>query len=254
MIKQIFRSELDVSSLSLIADDIATQHEIRDYKKKIVNKPWGYEYLMFENKHVAVWILSLKKGDLTSMHCHPKKKSSLIVLSGQVTTSFLDKQFDLNVLDAVMIDKGVFHSSKANSLNGALIMEIENPPDKFDLVRLKDKYGREHKGYENFIHTSTDLHKYQYIDFHEGLTKNMFLHKNLNNRNIKIQRNKKLTDLIHSIDQSEETVICFLDNTLRHEDGSVICEIGDIITKADLKRFNLSKSEISENFDTLIIH
>ena len=46
-----------------------------DYSKLVVRKPWGYEYLTFQSKKVAVWILCLKKGQQTSMHVHPKKKT-----------------------------------------------------------------------------------------------------------------------------------------------------------------------------------
>jgi len=56
-----------------------------DYSKIVVRKPWGYEYLTYQSKKIAVWILCLKKGQQTSMHAHPKKKTSLIVLDGEVT-------------------------------------------------------------------------------------------------------------------------------------------------------------------------
>ena len=45
-----------------------------DYSKIVVRKPWGYEYLTYQSKKIAVWILCLKKGQQTSMHAHPKKK------------------------------------------------------------------------------------------------------------------------------------------------------------------------------------
>lgn len=254
MIKKISRSKLDEHSLSLKKGSTLGQQVNEDYKKKIVSKPWGYEYLMFENKHVAVWILYLKTGDSTSMHCHPKKKSSLIVLFGQVMTSSLSAQFKLKSLEAAMIDKGAFHASEARSLDGALIMEVESPPDKSDLVRLKDKYGREQKGYENFAHISTELDKYQYLDFHEDIEKNKFLHKNLKDRNIRIQRNKTLQDLMEYLEKSGEAVICFLDNALNHADGSVVCGIGDIITKTELVKLDINNFKINDDFDTLIIH
>ena len=30
-----------------------------DYRNVIVKKPWGYEYLVFENEHVAIWMLQI---------------------------------------------------------------------------------------------------------------------------------------------------------------------------------------------------
>ena len=49
-----------------------------------VTKPWGYEYLAYENDNVGVWILHIKEGESTSMHCHPNKDTGLIVLEGEV--------------------------------------------------------------------------------------------------------------------------------------------------------------------------
>ncbi len=45
-----------------------------DYSKVIVKKPWGYEYLVFENEFVAIWMLHIVRKRKTSMHCHPKKR------------------------------------------------------------------------------------------------------------------------------------------------------------------------------------
>lgn len=51
-----------------------------------------------------------------------------------------------------MIRKGLFHSTKATSEGGISLFEIETPVDKFDLVRLRDSYGREGKPYEDVSH------------------------------------------------------------------------------------------------------
>ena len=118
------------------------------YKNVIVEKPWGYEYLAYENEHVGLWFLHIKKDHQTSLHCHPKKDTGLIVLDGTVDVSFLN---DINRLVAgrkIMIRKGLFHSTRALSDGGANIFEIETPKMKHDLVRLEDKYGRKAKPYE----------------------------------------------------------------------------------------------------------
>ena len=64
------------------------------YKNVIVDKPWGYEYLAYENEHVGLWFLHIKKDHQTSLHCHPKKDTGLIVLDGAVDVSFLN---DINI-------------------------------------------------------------------------------------------------------------------------------------------------------------
>ncbi len=119
-----------------------------NYKNVVVKKPWGYEYLAYENEYVGLWFLHIEKDQETSLHCHPKKDTGLIVLDGAVNVSFLNDITRLIAGRKVMIRKGLFHSTKAISEEGANIFEIETPKIKHDIVRLEDKYGREGKPYE----------------------------------------------------------------------------------------------------------
>lgn len=119
------------------------------YKQNIVKKPWGYEYLAYENDHVALWALYIKKGYRTSMHCHPNKTTGLVALSGKVEVSFLNDKNELSTLNKIMIRKGLFHSTQAILEPGSWVFEIETPVDKNDLVRLRDSYGRQGKPYED---------------------------------------------------------------------------------------------------------
>ena len=120
-----------------------------NYNTNVVKKPWGYEYLAYENEHVAIWFLYIKYNHATSLHCHPNKTTGLILLDGQAETSFLNNSTVLNPTNKVMIRKGLFHSTKATDGRGAWVFEIETPVDKQDLVRFKDSYGREGKPYED---------------------------------------------------------------------------------------------------------
>ena len=119
-----------------------------EYKNVIVSKPWGYEYLAYENEHVGLWFLHIDQDQETSLHCHPKKDTGLIVLDGTVDVSFLNDIYRLTSGRKIMIRKGLFHCTKALSIGGANIFEIETPKIKHDLVRLEDKYGRKAKPYE----------------------------------------------------------------------------------------------------------
>jgi len=119
------------------------------YDVNIVKKPWGFEYLAYENEDVGLWFLYIAPNQSTSMHCHPKKTTGLVLLDGKAQVSFLADSRVLNSLDKVMIRRGLFHSTKALSDEGAWIFEIETPKDKHDLVRLNDQYGRSHKPYED---------------------------------------------------------------------------------------------------------
>jgi mannose-6-phosphate isomerase-like protein (cupin superfamily) len=120
-----------------------------NHNKNIVKKPWGHEYLVYENENVGLWFLYIEPGQSTSMHCHPQKTTGLILLNGEIEVSFLADSRRLKSIDKVMIRRGLFHSTKATSPNGAFIFEIETPADKQDLVRLNDNYGRAAKPYED---------------------------------------------------------------------------------------------------------
>jgi len=118
-----------------------------DYSKVIVDKPWGYEYLIFESDQVALWLLHIEKNQSTSLHCHPTKTTGFLILRGEVELSFIADSKKLIAPDKQMIRRGLFHKTKALT-DDVFILEIETPNDKEDLVRLNDQYGRSSLGYE----------------------------------------------------------------------------------------------------------
>lgn len=119
------------------------------FKECIVNKPWGYEYLAYENEELSIWLLHLNHGAQTSLHCHPNKKTSLILLDGEAEISFITSKIEARELFKIVIYPRVFHSTKSISEDGIYVFEIETPKDKGDLVRVKDEYGRKFKPYED---------------------------------------------------------------------------------------------------------
>lgn len=167
MIFKVYPSLNDYENLSLLKVESSDFANNFDYSNIVVNKPWGYEYLWFQNKQVAIWFLYIKKNNGTSLHCHAKKRTSLIVLDGSVQCTTLDDKYKLNLLEAVVLEPCVFHSSYAQSEEGAFIMEIETPPMKGDLVRMHDAYGRQNSGYEKTNEYSTDFDLYDYLPFTE---------------------------------------------------------------------------------------
>lgn len=119
-----------------------------EYDGIVVNKPWGYEYLMYESNKIGLWYLHIKCGKQTSLHCHPGKKTGYILLSGEAQVSFLNDSKRLNAVSKLMLREGLFHSTKALSEEGIHVIEVESPPDKTNLVRLDDAYGRKDQPYE----------------------------------------------------------------------------------------------------------
>jgi len=160
MIKKIKNSEADKQKLCGIKEIDQPRRRNSDFSEVVVNKPWGYEYLMYERNSTSVWILHIKKDNQTSMHCHKNKETALIVLEGEAICSTLNGNDKLSPGDALFLEKGVFHSTKAESNGGVIIMELESPNEKLDLVRIEDKYGRKMKGYESKEEISSDLNKY----------------------------------------------------------------------------------------------
>src|SRR3989338_944060 len=114
------RDREEFETLKVNPQDVQDDHY--DYSKVVVKKPWGYEYLIFANETIAVWILYLKSGAQTSMHCHPGKKTSLVVLEGQVNCSTITEGLDRSVGEGLLIDKGVFHQTTTVSEGGAFVM------------------------------------------------------------------------------------------------------------------------------------
>lgn len=164
MIHRLSSSEYDLAQLWTKNIERPAARPIQDYGSSVVLKPWGYEYLSFENQKAAVWVLHLKRGSSTSMHCHLRKSTSLLVISGNPTVATLGSSHSLSPLDGVLIEGGVFHSTRSSPDQDTILIEIESPPDKGDLVRLTDEYGRENKGYEGASQIDRDLSKYDHHD------------------------------------------------------------------------------------------
>jgi mannose-6-phosphate isomerase-like protein (cupin superfamily) len=118
-----------------------------------VRKPWGYEYILYQNKEVAIWYLHIEPEHQTSLHAHPSKKTGLVVLSGLARVHFLSGSEFLTPAKKVMIRHGVFHRTENVHTKPLSLLEIETPIDKEDIIRLEDSYGRAGKPYEG-----TDSH------------------------------------------------------------------------------------------------
>jgi mannose-6-phosphate isomerase-like protein (cupin superfamily) len=63
-------------------------------KPKIVNKEWGHEIWLVNNKYENYCgkILFIKKGHSTSMHFHAEKHESFYILEGQLDIDIIDTE------------------------------------------------------------------------------------------------------------------------------------------------------------------
>lgn len=162
MVKRVYPNSSDLENLSRLRTEVSTEANQFDYSRVVVRKPWGYEYLWHQTAEVAVWMLHLNAGCATSMHCHARKRTSLIIMAGGAECSTFDDRYRLGPGQAVVLEPCVFHSTRAAGAAGTVIMEVETPPLKGDLLRFRDNFGRTGQGYEDARQYSAALAEFDY--------------------------------------------------------------------------------------------
>jgi len=111
-------------------------------------KPWGWEMEIWNSRDLGITYLNIIGGKSTSLHCHPNKRTGYIVLKGEVEVEFLAGTKRYKAGDRVNFRPSLFHRSQALT-SEAILLELESPPDKNDLVRLEDPNHRIDSAYEN---------------------------------------------------------------------------------------------------------
>lgn len=133
------------------------------FKDVLIVKPWGSEYMLYSTPQIELWHLHINKDEKTSFHCHPNKKTGLVVLQGSARVDFINDSIELNRLDKVMMRPGLFHSTTA-LYDGLNLLEIETPPNKNDLIRMDDSYGRKNLPYESPANYEKDLNNIRFTE------------------------------------------------------------------------------------------
>ena len=213
----------------------------------LVSKPWGSEYLIYENSDVAVWMLSIGCDQSTSFHCHPNKKTGLIILDGHasIELGFL-QTIQLTGPQKIMIRPGLFHSTKALSRDGIRLLELETPVDKEDLVRYSDGYGREGKPIEG-DEALIDLEPESVIfpDPEVGVINSYSFGLSL----VSVEKYETLENFEVKNDKS---IFAVIDGGLSSEEGRFVLSAGDIVNASTLKKL-IKVFEISEFISFLVI-
>ena len=117
--------------------------------KYFVPKPWGREYLCWESEDCAIWILEINENKSTSFHCHTEKNTGLVVLDGEINLKLINSEYNLKKLEKINIFRGRFHQSTAIGGSKAVMLEVEAPVNKKDLIRWEDSNGRKNSSYES---------------------------------------------------------------------------------------------------------
>jgi rfaE bifunctional protein nucleotidyltransferase chain/domain len=197
------------------------------YHNKVCTKPWGYEYLVYQNKKVAIWFLCIHKGHATSLHCHFKKDTLLTTLHGIGKITLIDNTvLDLPAMESIFIPRKKFHALSTFS-DQVYFLEMEifgddvSFSDKNDLLRIHDVYQRGKTGYESSV---TCLEKM------EELTSYGYFNLNIQSR---VETSCGAEMIIHhSIPNITDSKYILLQGSL-YQNGHVLKE-GSVLTKDDL--------------------
>ena len=112
-----------------------------------VPKPWGYEIIWAHTDRYVGKILHITAGHALSVQYHTRKDETIYLLSGEMTYWVKQGGSDGELTDvklrqgeAFRITPGTIHYMEA--ITDCDVLEASTP-ELDDVVRLKDRYGRE---------------------------------------------------------------------------------------------------------------
>ncbi|MGI8497370.1 MAG: cupin domain-containing protein [Gemmatimonadaceae bacterium] len=115
-------------------------------KVTVVPKPWGHETIWAHTDRYVGKILHIRAGQRLSDQYHVRKDETVHLLSGELIYWVQQpdaeglKDMHLKVGESFRITPGTVHSMEA--VTDCDVLEASTP-DLDDVVRLKDRYGRE---------------------------------------------------------------------------------------------------------------
>ena len=207
-----------------------------DFNNLVINKPWGYEYLFYSSKEISIWILNIKKNQKTSMHCHPNKKTSLVLLDGEANFYSLNKKIHIKSGQCVIIDEKTFHKTSSEHNKDIIVMEIETPSNKNDLLRLEDSYNRPNAGYEKKEAFSKINKINNYINYESVKDSNVYLGK------CKLELSKNNYEKLRKLNSN--VLICPI--KLNKIDLSKKIKLGEVYKKNNLEKIENWAEYMSE--------
>ena len=109
-----------------------------------VPKPWGHETIWAKTDAYVGKVLHINAGEALSVQYHNVKDETVFLLSGRLLYRVWDgdtpMDVNLQVGEAYRITPGTVHQMEA--VTDCAILEVSTP-QLDDVVRLKDRYGRE---------------------------------------------------------------------------------------------------------------
>ncbi len=106
----------------------------------IVKKLWGQETWLVNEPEYCCKILDINKGASGSLHYHPIKKETFIVIKGEIQLEHNGREQILFAdSEAITIQPGTPHRFRA--LQSSSILEISTHHDDNDIIRLEESKG-----------------------------------------------------------------------------------------------------------------
>ena len=111
-----------------------------------VDKPWGYEIIWAHTDRYVGKVLHINAGQALSVQYHNRKDETVYLLSGEMKYWVQPeggpelRDMRLRVGDAFRITPGTVHYMEA--VTDCDVLEASTP-ELDDVVRIKDRYGRE---------------------------------------------------------------------------------------------------------------
>ena len=102
---------------------------------KTVQKVWGSEDWIVNNKRYCGKILNLNKGYRCSLHCHKEKEETFYVLEGKVLMQIENAMKTMKPGESIDIHKGVYH--RFTGLEDSKIIEFSTQHKDEDSYRTE---------------------------------------------------------------------------------------------------------------------
>lgn len=113
---------------------------------RFVEKPWGHELIWAHTPLYVGKVLHIKAGQALSVQYHERKDETIHLLSGEMIYRVSDvargemKEITLRAGESFRNKPGIVHQMEA--VTDCDVLEASTP-HLDDVVRLKDRYGRE---------------------------------------------------------------------------------------------------------------
>ena len=102
----------------------------KNYENSHVIKPWGSEYVIYQDKEkIGLTLLEIKPTKETSLHCHSEKKTGFIILNSKAKVQigiYKKNTFDYGPNSRLVFRPGLFHKLKNPSKKKFIYIRIRN--------------------------------------------------------------------------------------------------------------------------------